>query len=97
MSTAIEETTAVAGGFHVVGHVADESGFGGIEAVGFKNLVDDLAFVEHAGVGGFKQIAQAEIVHLALEGDGVHRGEHEGADAERGAPFEFLAGVGQDR
>ena len=55
--------------------------------------MDHLAFVEHAGVGGFEEVAQAEFVQLPLEGGGVHRGEHEGADAERGAPFEFFAGV----
>ena len=60
---------AVAGGFHVVGHVADEGGFRGIESVGFEDPVDHLALVEHAGVGGFEQIAEAEIVHLALEGE----------------------------
>ena len=86
---------AVAGGFDVVGHVADEGGFGGVEAVGVEEAVDELALVEHAGVGGFEVVAQAEIVHLALEGERVHGGEDKRADAECGAPLELFAGVGQ--
>ncbi len=64
--------------------------------MGLKDLVNDVAFVEDAGVGGFEVFAEAEVVQLALEGEGVHGGEDEAADAEGGAPFELFAGVGQD-
>jgi hypothetical protein len=87
---------AVTGGFHVVGHVPDEGGFVRIEGVGFEDAVDDLALVEHAGVGGFEEIAQAELVHLPLEGGGVHGSQDKSADAAAGAPFELFPGMGED-
>jgi len=86
----------VAGGFHIVGHVADEGGLGGGEAVGCEDAVDDFPLVEDTGVGGLEMLTQAEFVHLALKGEGIHGGEDKAADAEGGAPFEFFAGVGEN-
>ena len=53
---------AVARGFHIVGHISHKGGFGRVEGVSFQNPVDHLAFVEHAGIGGFEKIAEAEFI-----------------------------------
>jgi len=42
---------AVAGGFNIVFHVADEDGFIGDELVLFEDIVDELALIPDAGVG----------------------------------------------
>jgi hypothetical protein len=87
---------AMAGGLNIVRHIADEGGLCRGELVSGEDPVNHFTLVQHPGIGGLEVVAKPEIVHLALEGEGVHRGQDEAADAEGGAPFQLLAGVRQD-
>ena len=65
---------AVAGGFHIVCHIADKGGELGIELVSLQYLMNHLPLVLHSGIRCLKMMAPAKGVQLLLKRQCIHRG-----------------------
>lgn len=86
---------SVAGGFHIVDHVANKGGFRGIELVFSEDRADFFPFVVDLDVGGLEGVANAKAGRLEIEMRGLDGAEKKDAVAGGSAEIEDFQGTGE--